>query len=45
MMNGVTQDSIDLKGVGFYISDDDESVTIGTYEEWVAAGSPAFPSE
>lgn len=45
MMNGVTQNSIDLKGVGFYISDDDESVTIGTYDEWVAAGSPAFPSE
>lgn len=45
MMNGVTQNSIDLKGVGFYISDDDESVTIGTYDEWVAAGSPAFPSD
>ena len=45
MVNGVIQNSIDLKGVGFYISDDDESVTIGTYEEWVAAGSPAFPSE
>ena len=45
MVNGVIQNSIDLKGVGFYISDDDESVTIGTYDEWVAAGSPAFPSE
>ena len=44
MINGVTQNSIDLKGVGFFISQDDESVTIGTYEEWVSAGSPAFPS-
>lgn len=44
MINGVTQNSIDLKGVGFYISQDDESVTIGTYEEWVSAGCPAFPS-
>ena len=34
-----------VTGIGFYISDDDESVTIGTYEEWVAAGCPAFPSE
>ena len=34
-----------VKGMGFYISDDDESVTIGTYEEWVSAGCPAFPSE
>lgn len=44
MINGVTQNSIDLKGVGFYISQDDESITIGTYEEWVSAGCPAFPS-
>lgn len=45
MINGATQDSIDLKGVDFFISQDDESITIGTYDEWVSAGSPAFPSE
>lgn len=44
-LNGATQPTFEAKGLGYYISDDDESVTIGTYEEWVSAGSPAFPSE
>ena len=30
-------------GIGYFISQDDESVTIGTYDEWVAAGKPAWP--
>lgn len=29
-------------GIGYFISQDDESVTIGTYDEWVAAGKPAW---
>ena len=44
-LNGATQATFEAKGLGFFISQDDESVTIGTYEEWVSAGSPAFPSE
>ncbi len=31
-------------GIGYFISQDDESVTIGTYDEWVAAGKPAWPT-
>lgn len=31
-------------GIGYFISQDDESVTIGTYDEWVAAGKPAWPA-
>lgn len=34
-----------VTGIGFYLDDDDESITMGNYDEWVAAGSPAFPSE
>ena len=34
-----------VTGIGFYLDDDDESITIGTYDEWVSAGCPAFPSE
>lgn len=30
-------------GIGYFISQDDESVTIGTYDEWVTAGKPAWP--
>ena len=30
-------------GIGYFLSQDDESVTIGTYDEWVAAGKPAWP--
>ena len=44
-LNGATQATFEAKGIGFYISDDDESITIGNYDEWVSAGSPAFPSE
>lgn len=32
-----------VTGIGFYLDDDDESITMGNYEEWVSAGSPAFP--
>lgn len=42
--NGETLDTFDVKGAGFFISQDDESVTIGTYDEWVAAGKPAWPT-
>lgn len=31
-------------GIGYFISQDGESVTIGTYDEWVAAGKPAWPT-
>lgn len=31
-------------GIGYFISQDDESVTIGSYDEWVAAGKPAWPT-
>lgn len=31
-------------GIGYFISQDDESVTIGTYDEWVTAGKPAWPT-
>ena len=34
-----------ITGIGFYLDDDDESITMGNYEEWVSAGCPAFPSE
>lgn len=34
-----------VTGIGFYLDDDDESITMGNYDEWVSAGSPAFPSE
>lgn len=30
--------------IGYFLSQDDESVTIGTYDEWVAAGKPAWPT-
>ena len=30
-------------GIGYFISQDDESVTIGSYDEWVTAGKPAWP--
>lgn len=30
-------------GIGYFISQDNESVTIGNYDEWVAAGKPAWP--
>lgn len=41
--SGETLDAFDVKGAGFFISQDDESVTIGSYSEWLAAGSPAWP--
>lgn len=31
-------------GIGYFISQNDESVTIGSYDEWVAAGKPAWPT-
>ena len=34
-----------VTGIGFYLDDDDESITMGNYDEWVSAGCPAFPSE
>lgn len=34
-----------VTGIGFYLDDDDESITMGNYEEWVSVGCPAFPSE
>lgn len=34
-----------VTGIGFYLDDDDESITMGNYEEWVSAGCPVFPSE
>lgn len=42
--NGETLDTFDVKGAGFFISQDDESVTIGSYSEWLAAGKPAWPT-
>lgn len=42
--SGLTLNTFDVKGAGFFISQDDESVTIGTYDEWVAAGKPAWPT-
>ena len=30
-------------GIGYFLSQDDESVTIGSYDEWVTAGKPAWP--
>lgn len=42
--SGETLDTFDVKGAGFFISQDDESVTIGSYSEWLAAGSPAWPA-
>ena len=41
--SGLTLNTFDVKGAGFFISQDDESVTIGSYDEWVAAGKPAWP--
>lgn len=41
--SGSTLNTFDVKGAGFFISQDDESVTIGTYDEWVTAGKPAWP--
>lgn len=41
--SGETLDTFDVKGAGFFISQDDESVTIGSYDEWVTAGKPAWP--
>lgn len=41
--SGLTLNTFDVKGAGFFISQDDESVTIGTYDEWVTAGKPAWP--
>ena len=34
-----------VTGIGFYLDDDNESITMGNYDEWVSAGCPAFPSE
>ena len=42
--SGSTLNTFDVKGAGFFISQDDESVTIGSYSEWLAAGSPAWPT-
>ena len=42
--NGSTLNTFDVKGAGFFISQDDESVTIGSYDEWVTAGKPAWPT-
>ena len=42
--SGSTLNTFDVKGAGFFISQDDESVTIGTYDEWVTAGKPAWPT-
>lgn len=41
--SGLTLNTFDVKGAGFFISQDDESVTVGTYDEWVTAGKPAWP--
>ena len=41
--SGSTLNTFDVKGAGFFISQDDESVTVGSYDEWVAAGKPAWP--
>lgn len=41
--SGSTLNTFDVKGAGFFISKDDESVTIGSYDEWVTAGKPAWP--
>ena len=41
--SGETLDTFDVKGAGFFISQNDESVTIGSYDEWVTAGKPAWP--
>lgn len=41
--SGSTLNTFDVKGAGFFISQDDESVTVGTYDEWVTAGKPAWP--
>lgn len=41
--SGSTLNTFDVKGTGFFISQDDESVTIGSYDEWVTAGKPAWP--
>lgn len=30
-------------GIGYFISQDDDSVTVGSYDEWVTAGKPAWP--
>lgn len=42
--SGSTLNTFDVKGAGFFISQDDESVTIGSYDEWVTAGKPAWPT-
>lgn len=42
--DGSTLNTFDVKGAGFFISQDDESVTIGSYDEWVTAGKPAWPT-
>lgn len=42
--SGSTLNTFDVKGAGFFISQNDESVTIGNYDEWVAAGKPAWPT-
>ena len=42
--SGLTLNTFDVKGAGFFISQDDESVTVGTYDEWVTAGKPAWPT-
>ena len=44
-VNGQIQNVIDLKGALFFISQDDASVTLGSFEEWVEAGSPTAPIE
>lgn len=42
--SGSTLNTFDVKGAGFFISQDNESVTIGSYDEWVTAGKPAWPT-
>lgn len=42
--SGDTLNTFDVKGAGFFISQDDAIVTIGSYSEWLAAGSPAWPT-
>ena len=36
---------IEIGALGFYISHDDSSVTLGNYEDWVNAGMPLWPED
>ena len=36
---------IELGALGFYITHDSSSITLGNYDDWVAAGKPMWPTE